>query len=775
MKNILSLRFARLQSLRNVFVLIALCGLIAYSITGCSSGPTSPGAGIGTQTTTIYGRIIDESGVSLMGVSVSAGAKMATTDANGIFILKDATVPQGRAVVIAKKAGYFNAAHAEVPNSNGTTRMALSMMSDAATANVSATNGGTVNVTGGASIAFSAGSFTDASGTPYSGTVSVAARFLDPQSASFFDYFSGDDLAQTTSGKSVSLISSGVLRVELKDQSGNTLKLDASKPATLSYPKPIDTKAPAVMPLWYFDETLGMWKEEGSATLKNGIYSGTVTHFSEHNLDYFDSSSSGGFSHSTVLLRVVCNGIPIGGVAVSIVADDAPGKYFVHPGGITGPDGRITFIRFPDNRPTQIDISSAKNNGLYFINTPINVTVTNDQTLDLGDVSLNSPCPASISGSLECNGTKVEGLLTVSDGKNITYAYTKTGDFGMQVPSTVPLTVDATNANGDVANTTIVTALASGEQRNIGNIGLCGSGTPNYTEITVGTSSAIALSPDGSRLAVWGGSILTVYDASKGNLLSSATSTPTFNTLQFSLDGSKLLAAENNYSVGQATVYDVSGTIATVITTIPNIINAKLYDDGSKIIASLSSASSTIVIYSAVNGSLINTLTPTMTGKNNYYSNFGFIRGENAAIYQDGLTARVWGVATNAELRNFPVTGASYYFASSEDGNTVATGGGSLPLSCFDTKAGAKIGDLTGITNSSRDSGAGTLILTQNYVYTSSPISGAVEVSIIKISDGTSSVRLLSASASIDGLAASRNEKYLAAAQNGKVRIWKLQ
>jgi WD40 repeat protein len=525
------------------------------------------------------------------------------------------------------------------------------------------------------------------------------------------------------------------------------------------------------MPLWYFDETLGMWKEEGTATLKNGVYTGTVTHFTDHNLDYYDST--GGFSSSSVSLRVVCNGIPIGGVAVSIVGDDAPGKYFVHPGGMTGPDGRIHFIRFPDNRPTLIDINSAKNNGLYFINTPKNVMVASGQALDLGDISLDSPCPASITGTLECSGTNVEGLVTVSDGKNINYVYTKTGDFGVQVPSTVQLTVDAVNANGDPANSTIVPALFSGEQRNILPISLCGSGTPNYTEINTGTVSAIAFSADGSRLAVYGASTITVYDAATGNTLSSATNTPQFSALQFSLDGSKLLATYGYFSnTGKADVYDVSSLAATVITSIPNLGNAQFYDDGSKIMGTSSIAQGKIIIFSATDGSVIKTLNPASTVKS--LLSIGLIRDEDAAVYQDGQTARVWSQATDAELRNFPVVGSYYYFASSEDGHTIAAGGGGITFSCYDTKTGVKIGDLPGITSSNRDS-VGTLLLTQNYAYVASSIGGAVAIKILKISDGTASVRLLSGAGNIGGMAASRNEKYLAAAQNGKVRIWKLQ
>ena len=772
------------MNLQKAFVLTALIAfgsLTAYSISGCSSGPTSPGAGAGMQTTTIYGRITDESGVSLMGVSVSAGTKTAITDANGFFILKDATVPKGRAVVIAKKAGYFNAAKAEAPSTNGT-RIEMSMMTDVATANVSATSGGTVNVAGGASIVFSGGSFTDPAGAAYTGKVNVSARYLDPKNVSFFDYFSGDDMAQASSGKNVSLISSGVLRVELKDQNGQTLKLDASKPATLSFPKPIDTKAPTVMPLWYFDESLGMWKEDGSATLKNGMYSGTVTHFTDWNLDYYDSSGQFG-AYGSVSLRVVCNTMPIGGVVMTIVGDDVTGKYFVHPGGKTGPDGRITFIRFPANRPTQIDIRSDRNGGVFYINSPINVNITPGQTLDLGDITLNSPCPASIKGALTgCDDAKTEGLITISDGKNLNYIYTM-GDFAVQAAAGIPLTVDAIDVNGNAATTVSVPTLASGEQRDIGNIKVCGTATSNFIDIPISSNKEgqlIGLSPDGTRLAAFIPSQLTVYDSKTGQILSqgnvtSANTNYYHGSLQFSTDNSKVLFVSD---YGETQLYDVSGAAIALLISIPNVTGAKLYDDGSKIIVVKSMGypnPPVINIYNVSDGSVKATLHPTMSGGSDSLSSFGFIRDEDAIIFPDDKSGsdHIWSVATDAEIRNFPVTGASYTFAASEDGLTVASSADYVTYSCYDTKTGLKAGDVKiGGNNGTR---YGNTVLTKNSAYVADQVSGANVIRIFKISDGTSTIKLLSGTNYVASVAASRNEQYLAAVTSGKIRIWKLQ
>src|SRR3569832_426877 len=89
-------------------ILLAITAVFAGSVFyGCASGPSSPGV-TQKEVTTIYGRITDEAGAAVASATVSAADKTTTTDKNGIFFIKDVTVPKGRAVIVAKKTGYFN-------------------------------------------------------------------------------------------------------------------------------------------------------------------------------------------------------------------------------------------------------------------------------------------------------------------------------------------------------------------------------------------------------------------------------------------------------------------------------------------------------------------------------------------------------------------------------------------------------------------------------------------------------------------------------------------
>jgi PKD repeat protein len=68
----------------------------------------------------------------------------------------------------------------------------------------------------------------------------------------------------------------------LNNANGQKLQLATGKTATITIPIPsaMQAAAPATISLWYFDETKGIWKEEGNATKQTTNYVGTVSHFS---------------------------------------------------------------------------------------------------------------------------------------------------------------------------------------------------------------------------------------------------------------------------------------------------------------------------------------------------------------------------------------------------------------------------------------------------------------------------------------------------------------
>ncbi|MBK6760982.1 MAG: hypothetical protein IPG73_09820 [Ignavibacteria bacterium] len=114
----------------------------------------------------------------------------------------------------------------------------------------------------------------------------------------------GDAAGRSANDSSVILTSYGVLRVQITGAQSEQLELKPGSTASLQFslPKSLPSPQLSAIPLWYFDEQIGMWKEEGSASLVNGMY-GNVSHFTDWNLDI--PSSRRAFVEGRVLCAAV--------------------------------------------------------------------------------------------------------------------------------------------------------------------------------------------------------------------------------------------------------------------------------------------------------------------------------------------------------------------------------------------------------------------------------------------------------------------------------------
>ncbi|MEM1214688.1 MAG: hypothetical protein AAGJ82_03315, partial [Bacteroidota bacterium] len=149
------------------------------------------------------------------------------------------------------------------------------------------TAGGTLPVDG-ATITFPADAFAYPSGVPYTGAAEVYAAWLDPTAPNLGEMMPGGLYGIDENGLFVTMTTYGMVVVELEDTDGNELVLAEGKMATLqlTVPSELLTHAPNEIPLWFFDETSGLWIAEGAASLENGSYVGEVSHFTYWNVDY---------------------------------------------------------------------------------------------------------------------------------------------------------------------------------------------------------------------------------------------------------------------------------------------------------------------------------------------------------------------------------------------------------------------------------------------------------------------------------------------------------
>jgi hypothetical protein len=267
--------------------------LLGFSMATCQKdfqpipgGPTDP-VGINI-TATVAGRIIDEQGRPVQGAMVTAGSSNAMTDVNGMFQIKDATLKNKAALVKVSKIGYFGGSRTFMARQGQKHYVEIELLPMTVVGNIDANAGGTINVGNGSAITLPAnGVVVDGSGSAYSGNVSVAMAWINPTSANLYTQMPGDLRGIDAAGRENTLQSFGMLGVELYGAAGQKLQIASGKKATLKFPLPtsIQAAAPSTIPLWSFDESTGLWKEEGTATKSGGVYVGDVSHFSFWNCD----------------------------------------------------------------------------------------------------------------------------------------------------------------------------------------------------------------------------------------------------------------------------------------------------------------------------------------------------------------------------------------------------------------------------------------------------------------------------------------------------------
>jgi hypothetical protein len=249
------------------------------------TGPTSTAPNI---TTSISGRIIDEQFKPVAGASVKAGSSTTFTNVNGEFTLANAYVYDQAAYVQVTKTGYFTGSRTFVAKANTTHFVEIKLLPKTINGTVSASTGGTITLASGTAVTLPAsGVIVAATNAGYTGNVNVSMAWIDPAGADLGREMPGDLRGVNASNTEMGLQSYGMVAVELTGDAGQKLQIASGKKATLKFnlSMAIATSAPADVPLWSFDESTGLWKQEGTATKSGNFYTAEVSHFSFWNCD----------------------------------------------------------------------------------------------------------------------------------------------------------------------------------------------------------------------------------------------------------------------------------------------------------------------------------------------------------------------------------------------------------------------------------------------------------------------------------------------------------
>ncbi|MBO9203531.1 MULTISPECIES: carboxypeptidase-like regulatory domain-containing protein [Niastella] len=516
MKRILSLGFAA--------IIMAL--VIIISCKKSDNNPSDNSNNIEQVTAGISGRVLDNNNQPVNGAVVKAGTAAATTDINGNFSISNVSLNKRAGFVKVEKDGFFTGSRTIMVKAGATNYVSIQLIKKTVSGTVSGSNGGNINVQGGGSVVFTGNSFVNTSGnSAYTGTVSVSTYFLNPTSANFSEIMPGTLRGITTTNEETGLQSYGMMAVELTGANGEKLQLAAGKTATLTFPIPagLQGAAPATIPLWSFNDTTGLWKEEGVATKQGTNYVGTVSHFTWWNCDF----PYGVVDFSAVIKDQ--NGKPLFPARIELkTLVDTITRY---SNEYTDATGLVSGV-IPKGKSLELKIYNQCNTVVYSQSIgPFNAAT------DLGTITVNvsGTSQVTVSGTVtNCNDNAVtNGFVDISIESLHNRAAVTNGSFSMTItrcsgaPATAVITAYDLDANqiGSATNVAINSATV-----NAGKLSACGNSVTQFVTYTINGTDVSYISPADSLKAVtWLGNnyseITAMHKPHNGNLINLRTRT----------------------------------------------------------------------------------------------------------------------------------------------------------------------------------------------------------------------------------------------------------
>ena len=255
------------------------------------------------QSTTINKKIAvlveTTSGSTLSNATVSIHGQKVNTDEYGQAEL-ELTVPTGQTKVVAQfeKLGYITQAiEYDLNNLNAVSARLIEIKQVIPVQNIE--NAQTIDsLYLGASITISENSFAYADGRLATGTVSVEFTPWDIQGLDL-QAMPANGTALDAEGNRAQLISAGMISATFKDANGEKLQLVAGKTADIQMDLPLKSinnqkmEIGTQIPMWHFEESKGLWVEEGLGQVVASSKSSTglavhakVSHFSTWNWDF---------------------------------------------------------------------------------------------------------------------------------------------------------------------------------------------------------------------------------------------------------------------------------------------------------------------------------------------------------------------------------------------------------------------------------------------------------------------------------------------------------
>ena len=273
---------------RSVFQGVMGICLIAGVLTGCGQGngpvvepPLPNGA--------ITGQVVGgANNAPLAGAAVRTSAGAVTTGSDGKFSVP---APAGDRTLVQIEADDFaDAFRVTRVRSGQTTVLGITLVPVSISATVGVASGGTVaDPNSTARVVIPADGLVPQGGKAAAGDVTVKLARIDPGKDP--NLMPGDFRGVSVGGGDATPIESfGAVLLDIRDSAGTRYDFAPGKPATIRIPVgSLSVNPPDTIPLWYFDETAGVWKEQGTASRQgtgaSAFYEGPVTRSRYWNAD----------------------------------------------------------------------------------------------------------------------------------------------------------------------------------------------------------------------------------------------------------------------------------------------------------------------------------------------------------------------------------------------------------------------------------------------------------------------------------------------------------
>jgi hypothetical protein len=494
------------------------------------------------------GEIVDENNNPIQNAQVSIGNLNASTDGNGVFIIKNAPVREKFAFIKVEKVGYVSGSRSLVPSSE-MNQVKIMMFANAPVATINSGVASQVTLPNGTKVDFD-GAFSDSNGNTYSGVVNVSMFHLETSNDNLSSLMPGMLIAKSDDDNLPKVLETfGMLHVELTGTSGQKLQIAPNHTAQITM-KIDDSQiatSPNSIPLWHFDEELGYWVEEGEAIKQGNNYVGNVSHFSWWNYDQFSASAL------LFLLIKDNNNNPISNLQVAIQRAD--GAFSM--GQISNIFGQVSgFV--PANESLNVVIVDACSN-LDFL--PIQALTANSTNYITLNYAPNSASPLiTVNGTLQqCNAQNaINNYVILHYGNNYRSLVSadSNGDFSLSARYCLPdlnytLTsydYDNLQTSGEIhyifpTNTTTV---------NIGTIQSCNA-VSEFISYQIDNNAVVYHLTDINTSYSSNGLIISAYpNASQPGLYLWSLNNTVGNQTSFNIEGGNI-GYINQYSTGNVT------------------------------------------------------------------------------------------------------------------------------------------------------------------------------------------------------------------------------